>query len=255
MENSKRKNLGSDQFYVIGLAVIICFTQCKSKSSTDIAVIKAEIEKILKIQEDAYSQNNEPARIKFASTCDDSLLFVGGDDGGIQNTANFYVHDFANGYTTRPHDRTYRIYNNTVIVTSLQQVFELFNKDTIFHNTRYTKVFVKGGKDWKMAYVTYAPLPVIYTKRQVVNERILQDYVGLYQESPTVTDTVAVVEGRIIITDHGNNKSELIPMNDSTFFGNDYFGKTVFVRNNRGIVTHNYFEFPDGQRIIFPKIK
>lgn len=93
-----------------------------------------------------------------AATCEDSLIFIGGDDGGLATSANAYVHDLADGYTIKPHNRTFRIYENTVIVTSLHQAYKLFGKDTLYLNVRSTKVsYVKDGITWKMAYTTYAP--------------------------------------------------------------------------------------------------
>jgi hypothetical protein len=239
------------------IIIVACFGACAVKDAqpkADKEAIKIEIEKILTIQEDAYDQNNEEGRKKFAATCDDSLLSVGGDDGGVATSANFYVHDFADGYSRRPSNRLYRIYDHTVIVTSIYQSFKVFNTDTIYFNARSTKVFVKNEKDWKMAFATYAPLPIMYTKPQYSNSKLFADYAGRYGKSATLADTISVIDGRVYLMTAGS-KSELVPTNDSTFLGEGYFGKTVFVRNNKGVVTHNYFEFPDGQRLIFPKIK
>ncbi|QHT71759.1 hypothetical protein GXP67_36405 [Rhodocytophaga rosea] len=141
-----------------------------------------------------------------------------------------------------------------MIVTALQQTFKVFHTDTIYFNSRYTKVFVKKEKEWKMAFVTYAPLPLQYIKPQKSNPNVFKDYAGLYQSGPSTADTITVIDRKVYLN-AGTDKSELIPINDSTFYGEGYFGKTVFIRNDQGRVTHNYFEFTDGQRIIFPKIK
>ena len=244
--------------YILQFILITSLCNCNSRNANhtgDKIAIQAEIDEILKIQEDAYNENNEEGRRKLAATCDDSLIFIGGDDGGLSTSANFYVHDLADGYSKRPGNRYYRIYDNTVIVTSVQQTFKVFNKDTIFFNARSTKVFVKEAKTWKMAYVTYAPLPVLYNKVQNIDLKVLESYAGLYKEGPSQVDTISVINGRIFITVTGSEKSELFPINDSTFFGDGYFGKTVFARNSNGVVTHSYFEFTDGQRLVFPKIK
>jgi hypothetical protein len=243
--------------FVTPIAIIVGLGGCdlgNEKTTADKDAIKTEIETILKIQEDAYDQNDEEGRKKFATTCDDSLLAVGGDDGGIAMSANFYVHDFADGYSKRPSNRRYRIYDHTVIVTSIYQSFKVFNKDTIYFNARSTKVFVKNENDWKMAFATYAPLPIMYTKPKYNNSKLFDDYAGRYGENPSTVDTISVIDGRVYLMTSGS-KLELFPINDSTFFGEGYFGKTVFVRNDKGVVIHNYFEFPDGQRLTFPKIE
>jgi hypothetical protein len=237
-----------------GLVFIGC--RCTgSEKSTDRAVIRKEIDEILAIQEQAYHDNSEAGRLRFASTCDDSLFYVGGDSGGFVASADVYVHDFADGYSRRPYDKRYRILDNTVFVTFLTQTFKRFGKDTVFFNTRGTKVFVSADGSWKMAYVTYAPLPVNYQKRVSVDAAVLQDYVGLYREDDTTIDSVAVKDGRLYLGTAGSQAAELIPVNDSTFISDDYFGKTVFSRDRNSRVTRWYFEFPDGQRLVFPRIK
>jgi hypothetical protein len=243
--------------FIIFTAIAVGFSSCYTKGTNapiSKAKIKAEIEQILQIQEEAYDQNDEQGRLKIASTCEDSLLFVGGDNGGLATSSDYYVHDLADGYSQKPHDKIFRIYDQTVIVTSIHQSYKTFGKDTIYFNGRSTKVFVRNGKTWKMAYVTYAPLPVIYTKPDYSNAEKFLAYEGLYEQGSTV-DTVSVANGKLYMNAGGPGKSELLPINDSTFMGKDYFGKTVFARNSAGVVTQSYFEFPDGQRLVFRKIK
>ncbi len=140
--------MGKRFIYIV--FIILCVSSCQapvSKSVSDKKTIQAEIDSILKIQEDAYGQNNEDGRKVLATTCDDSLIFVGGDNGGIAGSANYYVHDLADGYIKRPSEKIYRIYDETVIVSSVYQSFKVFDKDSIFFNARSTKVFVKSPRD------------------------------------------------------------------------------------------------------------
>jgi hypothetical protein len=67
------------------------------------------------------------------------------------------------------------------------------------------------------------------------------------------TDTVSLV-GNSLWIGGGTEKSELIPVNDSIFFTRDYVGKTGFVWRN-GKVTDYFYEFPDGQRLVFAKVQ
>lgn len=215
--------------------------------------IRAEIENILKTQEDAYDLNSEKGRATLAATCVDSLIFIGGDNGGQASSADYYVHDLADGYSKRPAERTYRIYDKTVIVTSVHQSFKVFNRDTIYFNVRYTKVFVKVQDGWKMAFTTYAPIPVIYTKPSKVDPNILKKYLGVYSVDDSTKDTVSLV-GNNLWVGRGADKSELLPINDSIFFTRDYFGKTGFIWKKEE-VTGYFYEFPDGQRLVFPKVQ
>ena len=218
--------------------------------------IKAEIESILKIQEDIYNGSHSAAELKkMAATCEDSMIFIGGEDGGMHVSSAGYINDLADGYTQKPHDRYYRIYDNTVIVSFLQQAYKLFGKDTLYLNVRVTKVFVRKGKEWKMAYTTNAPLAINYTKPQVIHPENFKGYEGQYSVGAPWTDTVTVTDGKVLSAITGSAKDELIPVNDSTFIGEGYVGKAIFGRNAEGKVTHYTFEWPDGQRIRFAKIK
>ncbi|HQQ96634.1 MAG TPA: nuclear transport factor 2 family protein [Cyclobacteriaceae bacterium] len=228
---------------------------CKTNVDINNRNAPAELDSVLRIQEDAYDLNTEAGRKLLAGTCHDSLLFIGGDDGGLVQSVDFYVHDLADGYSRRPTERTYRIYEHTAIVTSIQQTFKLFNKDTIYFNARSTKVFIRDEGAWKMAYVSFAPLPVSYRHRVRVDRRLMDSYAGLYRTGENTVDTVRVFEGRLFISDGSETGSELFPVNDSTFLGDGYFGCTVFSSNRKGQVDRMYFEFPDGQRINSPKIR
>lgn len=102
-----------------------------------------------------------------------------------------------------------------------------------------------------MAYVTYAPLPVIYTRPGNGSPNLLKEYTGFYSGIDGAIDTVSLLGNNLWIG-AGPEKSELIPINDSTFFSRDYFGKTGFIWKNQK-VTDYFYEFPDGQRLVFPK--
>ena len=243
------------QFVTFVLAASIAAVSCsKSNGPVDRASTKSQIEDILKIQEEAYGDHSPEAKRRTRETCMDSLVFIGGDDGGMVVSADFYVNDLADGYIEEPHDRYFQIHEKTVIVTSIHQGYKLLSNDTLLLNSRSTKVFVQDKGSWKMAYVTYAPLPVLYSKVSNVADAILKTYEGEYRIDSTTVDKITLHDHKLITT-VGSDESELRPLNDSTFHGVGYFGKVVFSKNGKGAVTHYYFEWNDGQRIIFPKIK
>lgn len=223
------------------MTVLCSVMVCCSKVSKD---PKQEILRILEIQELAYDDQTEENKKKFMETCTDSVMFVSGDDGGVLMTPLVYVNDFADGYLAKPHDRKFQFYDNTVIVTSLHQGFIVLGTDSLLLNSRSTKVFVKEKDQWKMAYVTFAPVPVLYNKIIQPNEAVFKNYAGVYAGARGARDSVYVVNGKVFVSG-----DELLPVNDSTFVGKTYFGKTIFSKD------HYTFEWIDGQRISFRKIK
>ena len=236
------------------LMACLSLVRCsKPHKAFDRALVKSEIEALLKIQEDAYGDHSNEAKKRTRETCMDSLVFIGGDDGGMVVSADFYVNDLADGYIEKPHDRHFQIYEDMVIVTSIHQGYKLLSKDTLLLNSRSSKIFMRDNDAWKMAYVTYAPRPVVYSKIENVADEILRTYEGEYQIDSTTLETI-VVRDHKLISKVGSDESVLRPLNDSTFIGTGYFGKMVFSKN-KGAVTHYFFEWNDGQRITFPKVK
>ena len=240
--------------WFVSLITIILMSSGCSSDKFDRASIKCEIERIIKIQEDAYGDQSPEAKAKTRATCMDSLVFIGGDDGGIVASADFYVNDLADGYIEKPHNKHFQIYENTVIVTSLHQGYKLLSNDTLLINSRSTKIFIRDGDSWKMSYVTYAPLPVSYSKTAKVDDKKLHQYVGEYRIDSVTAENMSVRDHKLISA-VGNDEVELRSLNDSTFMSSGYLGKMVFSKDKKGNVSHYYYEWTDGQRIIFPKIK
>jgi hypothetical protein len=262
MKQNKIQLMKTTLIIVAFLSMTVLFTNCKNhadqSNSQNTEQIKAEIEKILKVQDDAYAQHNEEGSKLIQSTCEDSLTYAG-NDGGIMLSAYDYSHDLADGWIKRPHDKIYRIYNNTVVVSSVYKSYYLQNGDTLFINNRITQVFVRDNNQWKMAHVGTAPLPVSYFKKPFKrnsNPTLFTKYVGIYHREPKITDTVSLVDGNVYL--HPSNESErieLVSLDDSTFMIEGYLGRLIFGKGANGKVTQYSYEQYDGQRMSFPKVK
>lgn len=242
-------------FYALLTCISLLLSQCAENKTTSRAAIKAEIEHILSIQDSVYGNQSDAALKRIRDTCLDSLVFIGGDTGGMVASADYYVHDLADGYIVKPHDHHFQIYDHMVIVTSVHQGYKLLSNDTLLLNSRSTKIFTRDGSNWKMAYVTYAPRPVLYNKTPAIDEKILRRYEGKYKLGPSTVETVSMRDGKLISTIGNSDQSELLPLNDSTFISQGYFGKSVFVMDKTGHAKHYYYEWIDGQKIIFPVVK
>ncbi len=205
---------------------------------------RQEILRLLEIQELAYDNQSKENKNKFIETCTDSLWFIGGDDGGMLVTPKAYVEDFGDGYIKKPYDKKIQVYDNAVLVTSLHQAFKKLSNDSLLLNARMTKTFVKQDGKWKMACVAYAPLAVVYNKTTTLDPKIFTKYIGIYDVGGGVRDSVYVDNGKLFWSG-----TEMFALNDSTFIGQGYFGKTIFGKS------HYTFEWNDGQRIRFNKIR
>jgi hypothetical protein len=243
-------------------SMVVLFTNCKNhadqSNSQNTEQIKAEIERILKVQDDAYALHNEEGYKIIESTCEDSLTYAG-NDGGIMLSAYDYSRDLADGWIKRPHNKIFRFYNNTVVVSAIYKSYYLQNGDTMFINNRITQVFVRDNNQWKMVHVGTTPLPVSYFKKPAKrnnNPALFTKYAGIYQRGPKIADTVSLVNGNIYL--HPTNERErieLVSLDDSTFMIEGYLGRIIFDKNAIGKVTQYSYEQYDGQRMSFPKVK
>jgi hypothetical protein len=199
-------------------------------------------------------QNNEDGMRKLASTCVDSLMFV--NEGGIMTSAYKWAHDLDNGYIDRPHDKTFQFYNNVVLVSYIDKSYFMIAGDTIFLDNRITKTFLKIDNQWKMISSCLSRRLVNYTKPGHSNPALYPDYIGVYQVSPTLADTVLLINGNLYLRNtNDSERTKLYPLDDSTFMAKEYQGRNIFSKNAGGKVTHEIYEFPDGQRIHYPKVK
>ena len=247
-------------FLITIVSIAIFSSNCKSNhngqqgtNAQNTDSIKAEIEGILKLQEDAYAQHNENGNRIMQSTCEDSLLYV--DDGGIMLSSYDYSQDLADGWIERPHDKIFKFYNNTVIVTSVYKSYNILAGDTIFLNNRMTKVFVKDDNQWKMAHIGISPLQVNYTKIGYGNTKLYSEYAGVYKVGSAPADTISLINGSLYDAQTGNGRNKMFPLNDSTFIWKDDLGKVIFGKDANGKVNHYTYVFNDGQRINIPKVK
>jgi len=242
------------------VAMAVLFTECRNRQAVqkvsnvqNTASIKAEIERILKVQEDAYMQNNEDGMRKLAATCVDSLMFV--NEGGIMTSAYKWSHDMDNGYIERPHDKTFQFYNNVVLVSYIDKSYYLIAGDTIYLDNRITKTFLKINDKWKMISSCLSRRLVNYTKTGHGNPALYHDYVGVYQIEPAVADTILLINGKLYVRKTTESeKTKLFSINDSTFMAEGYLGKMIFGKGISGKVKDYTLEFYDGQRVHIPKV-
>ena len=188
------------------ISILFLLSNCKNKhtdqigaNAQDTASIKAEIEQVLKVQDDALAQHNEDGNKKMQSTCMDSILYVGNYER-ILMSAHDYSFDMAYGWTEKPHDITFRFFNNTVIVSAIYKSYYFNNEDTLYMHNIMTKVFMRDSNKWKMAYIGHSPTPVSYYKASNYtkgNPALNPAYVGVYQINPKSADTILLINGNL----------------------------------------------------------
>ena len=248
------------------VSMAFLFNNCRNKEAEhinsngiDTAGIKAEIHRLSKMHRDTILMRSEKGIQTIASSFEDSVMVI--DNGHVSmGSANFLAHDLYPGSIDIPEDIKYRFFsNNTVMITFCCKLFYLAGKDTIFHTGRETDVFVKHNNQWKLSYLGFSPSHVSYFKASQHsngNPALNQNYVGIYQQSSKIADTIMMIKGILYAANTEDpRRYKLFSINDSTFMAEGYPERMIFGRNKNGKITHYTLESQDGQRRHFPKVK
>jgi hypothetical protein len=97
--------------------------------------------------------------------------------------------------------------------------------------------YVRQKGKWRLLSMGIAVSPN-WPEVAKIDTRVYQDYVGIYQFSPTTQIVISEENGRLMAAVTGQAKVELFPENPSTFFdrSDDPSARTVFERNAHGKV-------------------
>ena len=127
------------------------------------------------------------------------------------------------------------------------------------HTGYQVMIFVKEKGRWQIAVFQNTPLQNQreQTPRQVakVDPQIYDAYVGQYQILPNLILTVTREGDKLMGQATGDQaKTELLPESDATFYKGETSDQVVFVRDEKGQVTHITFR-SNGPDRIWKKIK
>ena len=88
-----------------------------------------------------------------------------------------------------------------------------------------------------------------------ISSKLLKEYEGKYKsESSGFEYNVSVENNRLLIKGEVGNEAKWFPQTESSFYSPEQKNAIVFIRNNKGKVTH-YLSVKDGKSNIARKIK
>jgi len=212
---------------------------------------------ILKINSEQQSllknrSNKKERSAKYAEFCHDSLLTITGY-GSLLTSSYDASQDLVDGYADTIHNITFRLYDNTAILTGQAKMFELINNDTLYEDIWISKVFMNFDGQWKMVLRNSGPLGTNYRKPVKIEAAKLMKYEGIYGFPMDVADTFRVENEHLYQFEINDRKIQYYPLNDSTYFTKDDLSTIVFRTNSSGIVTHFDWILPDGQSVKVPR--
>src|SRR3989442_2178899 len=152
-------------------------------------------------------------------------------------------------------DLPVHVYGATAVMSSRGIYRAEANGQKITNSFRTTDVWVRRDGRWQMiASHGSQILPERVAVR--VDPKIFDAYVGAYEISPGLVFTVTRAGDKLMGQSTGEKKlHELQPQNETTFFIKGDPDLNIFVKDEKGQVTHVIFRSMDGREIKAKKIK
>ena len=148
-------------------------------------------------------------------------------------------------YMFNREDVQVHVYGNTAVVSGRTVGPIQAGGQTININERSTDTYVRRGGKWVLVATHVSQIPA---ERAIakVDPKVYDSYVGEYQLTPSLIFVITNEGGKLMgqATTYGKpsgEKRELLPASETTFFTKWDKEEMVFVRDDKGNVTHIVF--------------
>ena len=146
-------------------------------------------------------------------------------------------------------------YGNTAAVSYRSNFHFEVNGRKVSDSYRVTDVWLRRDARWQLIAEHYSQIPAERVAAKV-DPKIYDAYVGQYEIAPDVVVTITREGDKLMEQQTGvKKKMELLPESETSFFSKGDTVKTIFVRDEKGQVTHIIYRSPDGQEIKVKKIR
>ena len=148
-----------------------------------------------------------------------------------------------------------QVYGDTAVMSSRGNYRAEANGQKITNSFRTTDVWLRRDGRWQMIASHDSQIP---PERVAVNvdPKIFDAYVGAYEISPGLVFTVTREGDKLMGQSTGEKKlHELLAQNETTFFIKGDPDLDIFVKDEKGQVTHMIFRSMDGRELKAKKIK
>ena len=147
------------------------------------------------------------------------------------------------------------VYGDTTVMSSRGNYRAEANGQKITNSFRTTDVWLRRDGRWQLIASHDSQIPPERVAVSV-DPKIFDAYVGAYEISPGLVFTVTRAGDKLMGQSTGEKKlHELQPQNETTFFIKGDPDLNIFVKDEKGQVTHVIFRSMDGREIKAKKIK
>jgi len=213
------------------------------------APVAPEIQGLIRERLDAAARRDA---VGWARYVDEQCICGGESRADVQKAISGRPSDVKNWYGDIG-SFTVRMHGETAIARYRITEFTEVGSRRIEIDEWRTETFIRRAGTWVLiggADVVVPPDPAVAK----VDPRLYAEYVGQYEYSPGLRDTVTREGDRLLIQASGQEKEELLPENETTYFGKGQDWRVLFVKDGQGKVVSLIFR-QNGQDLVAKRIQ
>jgi len=242
------------QIFAIGTVVLAIAFSAAAQTSAD-KQVEAELLRIQREMIDTSLRGDKSAFERYTADTYLETDFNGAVTTRARILDNFLTPPSSMKPTFEIQDVQVHVYGDTAVMSSRGNYRAEANGQKITNSFRTTDIWLRRDGRWQLIASHDSQIP---PERIAVNvdPKIFDAYVGAYEISPGLVFTVLREGDKLMGQSTGEKKlHELLPQNETTFFIKGDPDLDVFVKDEKGQVTHVIFRSMDGREITAKKIK
>ncbi len=213
------------------------------------APVATEIQRLLRERLDAYARRDA---VGWARYVDEACLCGGENRAAIQQAISARPASVKNWYGDIS-SFTVRVHGEVAIARYRITEFTEVGDQRIEIDEWRTETYVHRAGTWTLiggADVVIPRDPVVAK----VDPHVYDAYAGQYEYAPGLRDTVTREGDRLLVQSTGQEKEELLPENDMTYFEKGQDWRVLFVRDHHGNVVSLIFR-QNGQDLVARRVQ
>ena len=212
------------------------------------SVAVKEIERTIRERLDAYAQGRAD---KWANYVADECFCGGLTKAGILLEISARPKSLKNWYGGIL-DLKVNFYGETATVRYRTTEYSKLGSQKTKIEMWRTETFVRRANGWKLIAGADSIIPQDPPIAKI-DPKIYDDYVGKYEYTPGVIDTISRDGNRLFVQPTGQPKEEIFPENETTFFGKGQDWRMIFVRDAKDKIISVVFR-QNGQDYVAKKL-
>ena len=242
------------QIFAIAMAILAIAFSAAAQTLAD-KQVEAELLRIQREMIDTSLRGDKSAFERYAADAYIETDFNGAVTTRARILDNFLTPPASIKPTLEIQDVQVHVYGDTAAMSSRGIYRAEAKGQKITNSFRTTDVWLRHDGRWQLIASHDSQIP---PERVAVNvdPKIFDAYVGAYEISPGLVFTVTREGDKLMGQSTGEKKlHELLPQNETTFFIKGDPDLDIFVKDEKGQVTHMIFRSMDGRELKAKKIK